>query len=105
MGLFCWLSRRGTESGSRRPARTGGTAPPPRLGRPALEVLEERCLLSAELEALQGGFQPGTGPRWEARQQEILAGRGADPAVVFMGDSIVDYYANGLGTDSWQSRM
>lgn len=72
--------------------------------RPMLEALEDRCMPSVSF------YSPmATTPeqlQWrEVRLNQILGQAGSKPSVLFLGDSILDYYQNGAGWPIWYSQL
>jgi len=82
-------------------------SPSPHPGRVrfALEELESRCLLSASpaIDPVAAAVVPPTfSAATQARELQIATEKGA-PRVVFLGDSITDWFANGAGAGVWDS--
>jgi lysophospholipase L1-like esterase len=72
-----------------------------RCVRPALEVLEDRCLPSGTPASVP---QPGESP-WQAQEQQLLSTPRDNPQIVFLGDSILDLYQRGPGAPVWNSQI
>jgi lysophospholipase L1-like esterase len=101
-------------SGSRNKTRppAAKTASPARRPGPfaghvslKLEYLEDRVLPA-------GFVNPATVPQpgnnqsyFQARELENLAAKAADPQVVFLGDSILDRFAQGPGAATWNASL
>lgn len=72
--------------------------------RPMLEPLEDRCVPSVTFDS-----PVATHPdqiQWrEVRLNQIAAQAGSTPSVLFLGDSILDYYQNGAGWPIWYSQL
>src|SRR5436309_3398054 len=83
---------------SPRSART--SSPRQAGGALGVESLEDRCLCSA-------GVDPAVipapgGRRWLVRFDHLISAPKGNPAVVFLGDSILRRFARGPGKDVWQ---
>src|SRR4051794_17055679 len=102
MGLLDWLGPRGT----RPPGRPGGGG---RRGGPRvrleLESLEDRCV-PAGLDPTQAPPPaPGVGDYFDLREAGIASIPRGTGGALFMGDSILDYFASGLGADFWNAQF
>src|SRR5262249_41771658 len=75
----------------------------PRLTRPTLEQLEDRCLLSAAttVPSSTDALNPLTVPL----DIFVAAQPKGNPNVVFLGDSIAEGYAYGTGMPIWSATM
>jgi lysophospholipase L1-like esterase len=69
----------------------------------AVEGLEERLLLSRNNPAIIPA--PSTNSGWVQHVDQLLAVPKGQPAVVFLGDSILDSYAGGAGASVWNTQM
>lgn len=71
--------------------------------RPRLEVLEDRCVPTA-FDSFAVSLPVVV--QWrDQRLDQIAAQANSHPSVVFLGDSILDYYANGVGAPIWNAEL
>src|SRR6266542_4458746 len=79
------------------------TSPRPRTVRLRIEQLEDRCVMSGTpLAALP---VPAAIPYWEMKAAWLAVAPKGNPDVVFLGDSILDSFANGPGAAVWEARI
>src|SRR5437868_10803591 len=72
-----------------------------RLG---MEILEERCLLSTDVNPAVVPV-PGQGDYFQLREAQNASVPRVMGGVLFLGDSITDLFANGLGTQVWNQEI
>jgi lysophospholipase L1-like esterase len=101
--LLPWLF--GVWEGCRR-ARSVGARPAParRAVRPGVEALEERCAPSADLNPAVVPA-PSSDPAWVLQTRVVSARRRGHPRVIFLGDSITEFFIDGVGAAVWRHRV
>jgi lysophospholipase L1-like esterase len=72
--------------------------------RPGLEPLEGRCVPSAAPNPAVIAA-PNNAPDWIAETHIVTARPRGDPRVIFLGDSITEFFADGAGAHVWRSRV
>jgi lysophospholipase L1-like esterase len=93
MGLLSWL-----RTPKLRPSRAA--LPTARL---TLEQLEDRCVPAVYSGSLPPA--PGGTSQWQAQDDAIRSAPKNNPAVIFMGDSITQFFADGAGAPVWQQSL
>jgi lysophospholipase L1-like esterase len=72
--------------------------------RPGVEGLEGRCLPSAAPNPAVIPV-PNPAPDWIAQTHIVTARPRGDPRVIFLGDSITEFFADGYGAPVWRQRV
>ncbi len=94
----------GTRRTSHSERRAGRPSAARRVIRPRVETLEERCVLSADPgHAVTPA--PDLDPLGLVQVRALLQAPKGNPRVVFLGDSIFQFFADGVGSPVWRERI